>query len=477
MTRAIALEKRETAIGDCRLTTGVPDSVFLFDELNLTTADTQCVKLSCIARLKHREQAADSHYRINGLNSVYLQLTAADDANQLDVRDRAVEVIERQKALLPPGYELHVMYDATEHIRQELDNIFRRSGLTMLILLIFIFLTSFSPWRVVVVTASLAVTLATSAAACYLLGVELHVYSLAGVTISLNLIVDNIIVMAGHWRREHSLGAILPIAAATFTTAGALSVVYFLDDELRLSLADFATVLIVSLLASMLVSLFLVPALIELTAEERHGGRRMRMMVRLRSVQTAAARTVRRHSRLSAAFLILLFGIPTFLMPDRLDGDDAWAAAYNRVFGSELYVQKIRPCVDRALGGTLRLFVQETVATSSMSDAAEVVLCVHASMPDGSTVSRTDAVVRKMESCISALDGIRMFETSVRSPRSADITIHFTDAARGTSYYGPTNKMYKNNSHNNRLINNLRISSHGAKSTKALDLVGFDGDL
>lgn len=45
------------------------------------------------------------------------------------------------------------------------------------------------------------------------------------------------------------------------------------------------------------------------------------------------------------------------------------------------------------------------------------------------------------------------------------------------SFYGPTNKMYKNNSHNNRLINNLRISSHGAKSTKALDLVGFDGDL
>lgn len=440
ITRAIALEKKDVAIGDYRLSTGVADSVFLFDQISIATADTQQVKLNRIATLKHREQPATGYYRINGLNSIYLQLTADDDANQIDVRNRAVKVIEQQKGLLPPNYEMHIMYDATEYISKELESIYYRSGLTTLILLIFIFITSLSMHSVFVTTTSLIVTLATSVIAYYLLDVELHTYSLASITISLNLIIDNIIVMANHWRREHNLKAILPIAAATLTTTGALSIIYFLDDELKLSLMDFSTVLIVNMLVSMLVSLFIVPALIELTQSRKlpskTSQKRMRFIVRLRHAQTASIRFIRRHNRLSTAFLILLFGIPTFLMPDKIEAEEenVWAKTYNKVFGSETYLQTIRPWVDKILGGTLRLFVQETSASGSMSNTAEVVLYVHASMPNGSTLDQMNAAVRKMESCISSLDGIRMFETNISSARSADISIHFTDETRNTSY-------------------------------------------
>ncbi len=438
ISRAIALEKQEINIGDYRLSTGVPDSVFLFNDISIATADTQCVELNRIAHLKHQEQAASGYYRINGLNSIYLQLTADDDANQIDVRNRAVEVIEQQKKLLPPNYELHVMYDATEYISQELENIYYRSGLTTLILLIFIFITSLSLRSVFVTTTSLIVTLTTSVIAYYLLDVELHTYSLASITISLNLIIDNIIVMANHWRREHNLKAILPIAAATLTTAGALSIIYFLDDELKLSLMDFATVLIVNMFISMLVSLFIVPALIELTADEKDERKKslwkLRRIVRLRRAQIASIRFIRHHNRLSTAFLILIFGIPTFLMPDKIDGEGFWTDAYNKVFGSEVYTQKIRPWVDKALGGTLRLFAQDIGGSSSMSNTSEVVLYVHASMPNGSTLDQMNTVVRKMESYISTLDGIRMFETNIRGARSADISIRFTEATRNTSY-------------------------------------------
>lgn len=438
ITRAIALEKQEINIGDYRLSTGVADSVFLFDQISIATADTQQVKLNRIATLKHREQPATGYYRINGLNSIYLQLTADDDANQIDVRNRAVKVIEQQKALLPPNYEMHIMYDATEYISKELENIYYRSGLTTLILLIFIFITSLSMRSVFVTTTSLIVTLSTSVIAYFLLDVELHIYSLASITISLNLIIDNIIVMANHWRREHNLKAILPIAAATLTTAGSLSIIYFLDDELRLSLMDFATVLIVNMLMSMLVSLFLVPALIELIGTEKSKRKsvqkKMHFIARLRRIQIVTIRFIRRHNRISTAFLILIFGIPTFLMPDKIESENIWANAYNKVFGSEVYRQTIRPWVDKALGGTLRLFVQEAVGSSSMSNTAEVVLYVHASMPNGTTLDQMNSIVRKMESYISTLDGIRMFETSISSARSADISIHFTDATRNTYY-------------------------------------------
>jgi hypothetical protein len=44
------------------------------------------------------------------------------------------------EAVLPAGYEIHTSYDATEYIQTELDKIYVRSGLTVLILLLFVLL-------------------------------------------------------------------------------------------------------------------------------------------------------------------------------------------------------------------------------------------------------------------------------------------------------------------------------------------------
>ena len=114
------------------------------------------------------------------------------------------------------------------------------------------------------VTLSLIVNLAIACLVYYLLDVELQLYSLAGITISLNLIIDNTIIMADHWRREHNLTAILPIVAATLTTIGALSIVFFLDDKIKLSLYDFSVVMIVNLFVSVFVALWFVPAVLSL---------------------------------------------------------------------------------------------------------------------------------------------------------------------------------------------------------------------
>ena len=75
--------------------------------------------------------------------------------------------------------------------------------------------------------------------------------SLAGITISLNLVIDNTIVMADHVRRRHDLKAFLSILAATLTTVGALVIIFFMDEKIRLNLQDFAAVVIINLLISL----------------------------------------------------------------------------------------------------------------------------------------------------------------------------------------------------------------------------------
>ena len=123
--------------------------------------------------------------------------------------------------MLPPGYEIHTSYDATEFIQEELDKIYVRTGLTILILLLFVLLITRNVRYLFLIIISLSINLCIAVILYYLLGLEMQLYSLAGITISLSLVIDNTIVMTDHIRHHHDRKAFLSILAATLTTMGA----------------------------------------------------------------------------------------------------------------------------------------------------------------------------------------------------------------------------------------------------------------
>lgn len=51
----------------------------------------------------------------------------------------------------------------------------------------------------------------------------------------------------------------MSVLAATLTTMGALVIIFFLDEKIRLNLQDFAAVVIINLAVSLFVALFFVP--------------------------------------------------------------------------------------------------------------------------------------------------------------------------------------------------------------------------
>ena len=91
----------------------------------------------------------------------------------------------------------------------------------------------------------------------------MQLYSLAGITVSLNLVIDNTIVMSDHYLRCKNRKAFMSVLAATLTTMGALVIVFFLDERICLNLQDFAAVVMINLGVSLLVALFFVPSLID----------------------------------------------------------------------------------------------------------------------------------------------------------------------------------------------------------------------
>lgn len=128
-----------------------------------------------------------------------------------------------------------------------------------MILLLFVFLITRNVRYLLLITVSLAVNISVAVIFYYLFDLEIQLYSLAGITISLNLVIDNTIVMTDHYLRRKDLKTFLSILAATLTTVGALSILFFMDEKVRLNLQDFAAVIIINLLISLFVALFFVP--------------------------------------------------------------------------------------------------------------------------------------------------------------------------------------------------------------------------
>lgn len=467
---AITEYRGKSNIGQYLLGTDISDSTFSLSEILVPANGNIKIPLSRIARMSYNPQPQWSIMRINGLNSIYMELKASDNANQVELQKQVMQKISRLKTQLPHGYEIHKIYDATDHISDELNKIYFRSSITVAILLLFVFITTFSWRQLIVVVSSLVCNLAVAFAVYYLLDVELQLYSLAAITVSLNLMIDNTIIMTDHWRRCHNVEAILPIVAATLTTIGALSIVFFLDERLRLNLYDFAVVMIVNLLLSVFAALWLVPAILRMqkdTIIKSLSAKRLRLAARINIFYRKYVDISTKRRWIAYLFLLLVFGLPLFLLPREIKGESLGARIYNSTLGSRFYTENIRPYTDIVFGGTLRLFVEKVVSGSYWTMDNEVVLSVYATLPYGSTIEQMDFLMRKMESYLSQFKEVSQFKTNL-SATNGYIEIHFTKEAG----HGPFPYQLKSN-----IISKGLQLGGGAWSVWGLRDQGFSNDV
>ncbi len=411
--------------------------------IQLEAGDGTMVTLDKLIKVRHVEERPQSYYRINGLNSIYLYITAEETANQLKLSEEVKQLMGELQQKMPAGYEVHIGYDATEYIQKELEKIYFRTGLTVLILLLFVALITRNLRYLFLIVTSLTVNIAVAVIFYYIFGLEMQLYSLAGITISLNLVIDNTIVMTDHILHRRNLKAFVSILAATLTTIGALVIIFFLDEKIRLNLQDFAAVVIINLAVSLFVALFFVPSMIDkIGLQKKKAKRRKRFLPKRFSLRRTFMKRMAVYFtrfyqgmiyylcrfRVFACLVLLLgFGLPVFMLPEEIEGEGKWAEYYNKVFDNSTYKEKVKPIVNKALGGSLRLFVEKVYEGSYFNrDEGEVVLSVYATLPNGSTLEQMNVLVKKMETYLSDFKEIRQFQTYIYSARQASIQIYFT---------------------------------------------------
>lgn len=445
--QAVSEHFNNQSLGVCKIEDGENINIVLqqskTDELNLsqifiTRQNGRNYYLNQLATIRYEQEKFTSTKRINGQNTVSFSITSSDDANQLKII-RSVEEILR-KTELPAHYEIHKGADSTIYLSKELDKIYFRTILTLLILLTFVFIVSRNFRYLLLIICCLAISLFISVVFYYLFGLEIELYSLAGITISLNLIIDNFIVMSSHILYKRNLKAFMAILAATLTSVAALGIIFLLDESQKANLQNFAFVTIINLLISLPVSLFLLPALIkklDLKKRELHLSPRLkkkwnavffskRWIIYFNRGYRYFIRIEWKRRAFVYVLLVLVFGLPLFLIPDKINESQSWHKYYNNIFSSNTYLKNIKPHINKYLGGTLRLFT-ESFSSSNNTERGETIVRIGLEMEHGATIDQTDRLIKKMEAFLSSFPEIKQFETEIQSSQKAAINIYFFD--------------------------------------------------
>lgn len=400
-----------------------------WDQIPIKKSTDRIIRLSDIANVSYKEQTPGSYFRINGLNTINMVIFPESNANNLKLAKNIKTEIKNLKAELPPGFSMLLANDSSEYIAKELQKIGFRTLFSLLILLFFVFIITRNLRYLALITISLFANLIIAVIFYYFLQIEIHLYSLAGITVSFGILIDNSIIMIDHIRHHNNKKAFLAILAATLTTIGSLSIIFFLKENQRINLIDFALVIMVNLSVSLLIALFFIPALMEkirfIGKKKRSFFRRKKRTVRLSRFYWRNILFYKRFKWVFIVLIVLGFGIPVHWLPVKIEKENAWAKMYNKTIGSPWYQEDAKTIIEKIMGGSLRLFTEHVFEGSFYSDPQQTKLYVRGTMPEGCTVQQLNEAVKKMENYISRHNEIEMFQTSISNYQNANITIQF----------------------------------------------------
>lgn len=418
------------------------DSKEDFAEIPVKNAGGRVIRLGEIATFSYQESVPRSYYRINGLNTLTLSVDVAPDVNMISVVDEVNEKLSEIQ--IPEEISIVVGYDSSEYVREELDKVYLRTALCLLILLLFVFAVNRSWKYMTVIAITLAVNLLVSVALYFFFGLGIHIYTLAGITVSLGIIIDNSIVMIDHWTRFRSRSVFPAILSSVLTTVAALLVIFLLPESERANLVDFSLVIVINLCVSLLVAYLFVPALLDYFPVDRDAFHssvsRLRRTVRRNARYERYIFWGQRHRLLLVLLFIIVFGLPTVLLPEKFGNEKTaplkpYEKVLNKIVGWRPYASN-KDAIDALLGSTFAVFHQAISHSDFYREPSRPELIITASMPEGCTVAQLNDVIKAMENYLAGFDEIETFQSSVRSSTAATIGVLFKPEFENTRIPG-----------------------------------------
>lgn len=398
----------------------------------LPVSSSRSVHLNDIATLNFESAAPKSFFRINGQNAISLTIFTQAGKNKIAVSNNIKRLIREASSQLPTSYGVMLSKDETQAIGNEISNNFRRAGLSLFVLTFFVSVI-YKSWKYVVnLLAGLFANICLIIFLSWTFRINIHIYTIEGLTVAFGLMLDNAIVMLDHYHRHRNRKIFLALLTSTLIAIATLSLIFFLPEKQKANLMDFAIIIILSLVSSLIVSLLFTPSLYETLYAQSYRGA---VQVEDESLPeenrflfwyTPLIGFISRFRRVFVLLLILSFGIPFFMLPSKINRRLPFKDSYNKYFGDDAFQESIRPELDRWLGGTLYLFARNVFVKNEYGGDGRTTLRIEAKLPFGSTLNQMNDVLLNLEHSLSGINGIERYVTRIENSRSGSIEIKFT---------------------------------------------------
>jgi HAE1 family hydrophobic/amphiphilic exporter-1 len=395
-TNGVAVPAGAVSDGSRALTVQVGTPITSVDDLKgivltPTAAKAAPVKLGDVARVEQQLAPATSFSRTNGKDSLGIAITASPDGNAVEISHEIRDRLDDLRAA--SGAELTVVFDQAPFVEKSIESLTTEGllGLVMAVVVILVFLLSV---RSTVVTAvSIPLSVLVALLALWIGDYSLNLLTLGALTIAVGRVVDDSIVVLenikrhleyGEPKREAILTAVREVAgavtASTLTTVAVFAPIALVGGFVGQLFAPFAITVTVALLASLLVSLTVIPVLAYWFLRPGKGG--------ADDAARRAAEERELRNPLQRAYLPVI-GFATRTRRTR------WIT-----LGLGLLV----------LLGTLGL--SSALKTNFLDDSGQDTLTINQQLPAGSGLIATDAAARQVEAVLERTEGVETYQVS-----------------------------------------------------------------
>ena len=400
------------------------DTIELFESLPLVPSVPNplagVVTVGDVAEVTYEDAPVTTIARTNGKESLAVSIVKTPDGNSVAVSSGVEKLIPDLEEALGGGVTVTTIFDQAPFIEKSIKDLTTEGllGLSFAVLIILVFLLSFKSTIITAISipTSVLITFIGLSFADY----SLNLLTLGALTISIGRVVDDSIVVIeninrhlsyGEKRRKAIMTAVKEVAgaitASTITTVAVFLPIALVDGLVGELFRPFAFTVAIALLASLLVSLTIVPVFAYWF---------LRMPKRLRAAKEADPKNFEKKQRiaeeerekksiLQRAYLPILRGSTR----------RPWLTLFAAVL---------------ILGYTFSLV--PLLKTNFIDGGGSNQFTARLTMPSSTTFEEQDAAAKDVEQQMLALDGVKIVQTTVGS--AADGRVAFGAAARGIAF-------------------------------------------
>ncbi len=226
-----------------------------------------------IAKVEDTHKEVRNYSRTNKKDSLVMMILKQSGANTVKVIDRVKSALKEMRAEIPEGIKFHAVIDHSRIIKKVVKrtNFNAIEGAILAIIVILIFLGSWRP--TLIISLAIPLSIVTTFMGIYAFGYTFNIMTLGGLALGIGMLVDNaVVVIENTFRHLDELGEDrnkaakagatevgMAITASTFTTM-AVFIPMVLTSGIAGKLSrPLAVTVCLALLASLFVSLTIVP--------------------------------------------------------------------------------------------------------------------------------------------------------------------------------------------------------------------------